>query len=132
MSPGPVPIGSGNFGLENHGNCGGLISRLARCRTLGRVAADFRLQFPGSRGLLGQFAGAVRPEGVTLEALRFRDAVTDLGHSSEAPLRYEEAKLDSRGSVDEQDGGMIRRITFFYYIGWDDFPLAIFQILPLV
>src|SRR6516225_622188 len=53
-------------------------------------------------------------------------------HSSEAPLRYEEAKLISRGSVDEQDGGMIRRITFFYYIGWDDFPLAIFQVLPLI
>ena len=40
-------------------------------------------------------------------------------------MRYEEAKLISRGSVDEQDGGMIRRITFLYYIGWDDFPLAI-------
>jgi hypothetical protein len=47
-------------------------------------------------------------------------------------LRYEEAKLHSRGSVDEQDGGMIRRITFLYYIGWDDFPLAIFQVLPLI
>jgi hypothetical protein len=28
---------------------------------------------------------------------------------------------------------MIRRITCFYYIGWeDDFPLAIFQVLPLI
>ncbi len=59
-------------------------------------------------------------------------AVSDLGHSSEASLRYEEAKLLSRGSVDEQDGGTIGRITFLYYIGWDDLPLAIFQVLPLV
>ena len=42
-------------------------------------------------------------------------------------MRYEEAKLLSGGSVDEQDGGTIRRITFFYYIGWNNFPLAIFQ-----
>src|SRR5262245_66548939 len=54
------------------------------------------------------------------------------GRSSEASLRYEEAKLLSRGSVDEQDGGMIGRITFLYDIGWDGFPLAIFQVLPLV
>src|SRR5262245_13419277 len=52
--------------------------------------------------------------------------------ASEASLRYEEAKLLSRGSVDEQDGGMIRRIAFLDYIGWNDFPLAIFQVLPLV
>ena len=47
-------------------------------------------------------------------------------------MGYEEAKLLSRGSVDEQDRGTIGRITFLYYIGRDDFPLAIFQVLPLV
>jgi hypothetical protein len=61
---------------------------------------------------------------------QFLDAVSD--RSSEASLRYEEAKLLSRGSVDEQDRGTIGRITFLYYIGWDDFPLAIFEVLPLV
>src|SRR5262245_15265666 len=27
---------------------------------------------------------------------------------------------------------MIRGIIFFYYVGWNDFPLAILQVLPLV
>ena len=27
---------------------------------------------------------------------------------------------------------MIRRVTFLYYVGWDGFPLAVFQVLPLV
>src|SRR4030095_5749402 len=63
---------------------------------------------------------------------QFLDAVSDLGRSSETSLRHEEAKLLSGGSVDEQDGGMIRRVTFLYYVGWDGFPLAVFQVLPLV
>jgi len=51
--------------------------------------------------------------------------VAEASTHQRTPLRYEEAKLLSGGSVDEQDGGMIRGITFLYYIGWDDFPLAI-------
>jgi hypothetical protein len=63
---------------------------------------------------------------------QFLDAVSDLGRSSETSLRHEEAKVLSRGSVDEQDGGMIGRVTFLYYVGWDGFPLVVFQVLPLV
>jgi hypothetical protein len=102
------------------------------------------------RGLFSINSPVPRDGGVTLEIPRFRnaafvgrllaiasrhlmhDAVSDPGRSSEASLRYEEAKLLSRGSVDEQDGGMIGRITFLYDIRWDGFPLAIFQVLPLV
>jgi hypothetical protein len=47
-------------------------------------------------------------------------------------LRYKEAKLHSRGFVDEQNGGVIRGITFLYDVGWYDFPLSILQVLPLV
>ena len=60
------------------------------------------------------------------------DAGSDPGRSSETSLRYEEAKLYSRGFVDEQHGRMIGRVTFLDDVRWDDFPLAIFQVLPLV
>jgi hypothetical protein len=63
---------------------------------------------------------------------QFLDAVSDLGRSLETSLRHEEAKLLPCGSVDKQDGSMIGRVTFLYYVGWDGFPLAVFQVLPLV
>src|SRR5258708_24627713 len=33
---------------------------------------------------------------------------------------------------DEQHGGVIGCVAFFYDVGWNGFPLAIFQVLPLV
>jgi hypothetical protein len=47
-------------------------------------------------------------------------------------LWYEEAKLYSREFVDEEHGRMIGGVAFLDDIGWDDFPLAIFQVLPLI
>jgi hypothetical protein len=47
-------------------------------------------------------------------------------------LWYEEAKLYSREFVDEEHGCMIGGVAFLDDIGWDDFPLAIFQVLPLI
>src|SRR5258706_9654674 len=59
-------------------------------------------------------------------------AGSGLGRSSDTSLRYKEAKLHSRIFVDEQHGGVIGCVTFFYDVGWNGFPLAIFQVLPLV
>ena len=59
-------------------------------------------------------------------------AGSGLGRSSDTSLRYKEAKLHSRVFVDEQHGGVIGCVTFFYDVGWNGFPLAIFQVLPLV
>jgi hypothetical protein len=57
---------------------------------------------------------------------------SDLGRSSDASLRYKEAELHSRVFVNEQHGDVIGCVTFFYDVGWNGFPLAIFQVLPLV
>src|SRR6266571_1488384 len=59
-------------------------------------------------------------------------AGSGLRRSSDASLRYKEAELHSRVFVNKQHGGVIGCVTFFYDVGWNDFPLAIFQVLPLV
>ena len=60
------------------------------------------------------------------------DAGSDPGRSSEASLWHEEAKLHSREFVDEQHGRMIGGVAFLDDVGWDHFPLAVFQVLPLI
>jgi hypothetical protein len=47
-------------------------------------------------------------------------------------LRYEEAKLNSGVPVDEQHGRVVGSVTLLDDVGWDCFPLAILQVLPLV
>ena len=58
------------------------------------------------------------------------DAGSDPGRSSEASLRYEEAKLHSRVFVHEQHGGLISGVTFFYDVGGMIFHSPSFRYCP--
>ena len=73
----------------------------------------------------------IRPSSLVAPS-QLSGARSGLGRSSDTSLRYKEAKLHSRVFVDEQHGGVIGCVTFFYDVGWNGFPLAIFQVLPLV
>jgi hypothetical protein len=57
---------------------------------------------------------------------------SDTGCFSKTSSRHEEAEFNSSVPIDEQHGEVIRGIFFLDDIGWDDFPLAILQVLPLV
>jgi hypothetical protein len=52
--------------------------------------------------------------------------------SSQSTTWHKEAQFDPRLLVDEQHGQMIWRVFVFDDVRWDEFPLAVFQVLPLV